>query len=71
MGYKVLNTKSYEKSLIGITLLSDSRVIITGEQTIEFADKSIAKVYVYDIEGYEPPNGQSFVSRKENISILN
>lgn len=67
---KVLNEEMYKESVMGVSLFSDSKVEIIGEQTVKLEDGRMVERYLYNIVGHTPENGQPFVSLKGNIVLL-
>lgn len=67
---KVLDSKLYSEYQEGISMFSENKVLIIGEQTVELEDGRIVEQFLYNIIGYAPENGKPFVSLKGNIILL-
>ena len=61
--------KVYEEKIMGISLFTESKVEIIGEDIINHEGKEI-EVYVYNIVGYIAENGKPFTALKNNIVLL-
>lgn len=58
----------YDKAKMGVSMFSGSVVEVIGERTVTEKGKTLEQ-YLYNIVGYEPDNGEPFVSLKVNIIV--
>lgn len=66
---KIISETTYDKTIKGISLFSDSLVEIIGERQMEI-DGVIKEQYLYNIIGHKTENGLPFISLKANIIIM-
>lgn len=67
---KVQSVRMYDESIEGLSMASDNKVEVIGEQTVALEDGREVEQYLYNIEGHRPTNGEPFVSLKANIILL-
>ena len=61
--------KVYEEKVMGISLFTDSKIEIIGEDLISHEGKEI-EVYVYNNVDYIAENGKPFIAAKCNVVLL-
>jgi hypothetical protein len=66
---KILSTEIYEEVKYGLSIFSDSRVCIIGEQEVEFHDGRVVEQFLYNIIGNTAENGKPFAALKANIIV--
>lgn len=68
MNYKVISSTMYNEFKEGFSF-SGERVVILGEQLIEFESGKKRNCFVYNIVGHAPANGRPFIALKSNIVV--
>lgn len=67
--YRVISKSYFVEPVVGYSVVSGNRVYVRGKQLVIFESGNLVEQYIYDIDGYIPDNGKSFVANTCNIML--
>lgn len=67
--YTIISSQIYREAKYGISMFTDSRICIIGEQLVKLENGLEIEQYVYNIVGHASKNGNIYVSLKGNIVL--